>query len=93
MNENKIIKNIIEKSQIKIAVSEFKEEENTMPKINKITKSVATILVILGLGTGVVLATTNLYEKIWKEPKSYTEEEMINKLPPTELTEKERINQ
>ena len=38
MNENKIIENIIEKSQMKIAVSEFKEEENTMPKMNKITK-------------------------------------------------------
>ena len=93
MNENKIIKNIIEKSQMKIAISEFKEEENTMPKMNRITKSVATILVVLGLGTGVVFATTNLYEKIWKEPKSYTEEEMIKILPPTELTEKERINQ
>ena len=61
MNENKIIKNIIEKSQMKIAISEFKEEENTMPKTNRITKSVATILVVLGLGTGVVFATTNLY--------------------------------
>lgn len=91
MNENKIIKNIIEKSQMKIAVSEFKEEEkNTMPKMNKITKSVATILVVLGLGTGVVFATTNLYEKIWKEPKSYTEEEMINELPPEEVTEEEK---
>ena len=48
MNENKIIENIIEKSQMKIAVSEFKKEENTMPKMNKITKSVATILVVLG---------------------------------------------
>lgn len=90
MNENKIIENIIEKSQMKIAVSEFKEEENTMPKMNKITKSVATILVVLGLGTGVVFATTNLYEKIWKEPKSYTEEEMINELPPAEVTEEEK---
>lgn len=90
MNENKIIKNIVEKSQMKIAVSEFKEEENTIPKINKITKSVATILVILGLGTGVVFATTNLYEKIWKEPKVYTEEEMINELPPEEVTEEEK---
>ena len=90
MNENKIIKNIIEKSQIKIAISEFKEEENTMPKMNKITKSVATILVVLGLGTGVVFATTNLYEKIWKEPKSYTQEEMQNELPPAEVTEEEK---
>ena len=93
MNENKIIENIIEKSQMKIAVSEFKKEEKTMPKMNKITKSVATILVVLGLGTGVVFATTNLYEKIWKEPKSYTEEEMINELPPAEVTEEEMINE
>lgn len=90
MNENKIIENIIEKSQMKIAVSEFKEEERTMPKMNKITKSVATILVVLGLGTGVVFATTNLYEKIWKEPESYTQEEMINELPPAEVTEEEK---
>ena len=90
MNENKIIKNIIEKSQMKIAISEFKEEENTMPKTNRITKSVVTILVVLGLGTGVVFATTNLYEKIWKEPKSYTEEEMQNELPPAEVTEEEK---
>ena len=90
MNENKIIENIIEKSQMKIAVSEFKDEENTIPKMNKITKSVATILVVLGLGTGVVFATTNLYEKIWKEPKSYTEEEMQNELPPAEVTEEEK---
>lgn len=90
MNENKIIENIIKKSQMKIAVSEFKKEENTMPKMNKITKSVAIILVVLGLGTGVVFATTNLYEKIWKEPKSYTEEEMINELPPAEVTEEEK---
>ena len=90
MNENKIIENIIEKSQMKIAVSEFKKEEKTMPKMNKITKSVATILIVLGLGTGVVFATTNLYEKIWKEPKSYTQEEMINELPPEEITEEEK---
>ena len=90
MNENKIIKNIIKKSQMKIAVSKFTEEEKSMPKINKISKSVATILVVLGLGTGIVYATTNIYEKIWKEPKSYTHEEMINELPPEEVTEEEK---
>lgn len=90
MNEDKIIKNIIEKSQMKISISEFKKEENTMPKMNKITKSVATILIVLGLGTGVVFATTNIYEKIWKEPKGYTEEEMINELQPVEVTEDEK---
>lgn len=90
MNENKIIENIIKKSQMKIAISEFQKEESTMPKINKIAKSVATILVVLGLGTGVVFATTNLYRKIWKEPESYTQEEIQNELPPAEVTEEEK---
>ncbi len=90
MNENEIIKNVIEKSQMKIAISKFNEEEFIVPKFNKLTKSVATILIVLGLGTGVVFATTNIYEKIWKTPKSYTEEEMINELPPVEVTEDEK---
>ena len=36
MKEDKIIENIIKKSQIKIAVSEFAKEKKEMPKINKI---------------------------------------------------------
>ena len=92
MDENKIIKNIIEKSQMKIAISEFKKEEKNMSKINKFSKYVAMILIVLGLGTGIVYATTNIYEKIWKEPESYTHEEMINELPPEEISEEEKKN-
>lgn len=92
MNENKIIENIIEKSQMKIAISEFKEEESSMPKINKIAKSVATILVVLGLGTGIVYATTNLYEKIWKSPTYVTQEQKEEEIAniKSEITNEEK---
>lgn len=90
MNENKVMENIMVKSRMKIAVSKFDEEGKNMPKINQIAKAVATILLVLGLGTGIVFATTNVYEKVWKEPKSYTYEEMINELPSQEVAEEEK---
>ena len=43
-----------------------------MPKSNKILKTVATIVITLGIGTGLVYATGNaIYEKIWKQPETY----------------------
>lgn len=72
MERDKIIENIIKKSQMKIAVSEFIKEEKNMPKFNKITKAVATVVITLGIGTGLVYAVgTVAYEKIWKQPESY----------------------
>lgn len=72
MERDKIIENIIKKSQMKIAVSEFVKEEKNMPKFNKITKAVATVVITLGIGTGLVYAAgTVAYEKIWKQPESY----------------------
>ena len=57
---------------MKIAVSEFIKEEKNMPKFNKITKAVATVVITLGIGTGLVYAAgTVAYEKIWKQPESY----------------------
>ena len=57
MEEDKIVENIIKKSQMKIAVSEFAKEKKEMPKINKISKYVATAIITLGIGTGIVYAT------------------------------------
>lgn len=72
MKEDKIIENIIKKSQMKIAVSEFAKERKEMPKINKISKYVATAIITLGIGTGIVYATgTAIYDKIWKQPETY----------------------
>ena len=55
MKEDKIIENIIKKSQIKIAVSEFAKEKKEMPKINKNSKYVATAIITLGIGTGIIV--------------------------------------
>ena len=85
MKEDKIIENIIKKSQMKIAVSEFAKERKEMPKINKISKYVATAIITLGIGTGIVYATgTAIYDKIWKQPESY---KVSN-----EITEKDKEN-
>ena len=85
MKEDKIIENIIKKSQMKIAVSEFAKEKKEMPKINKISKYVATAIITLGIGTGIVYATgTAIYDKIWKQPESY---KVSN-----EITEKDKEN-
>lgn len=92
MNENKTIENIIERTRMKIAISKFNEVEKNMKRLNKITNVAATVLIVLGVGTGIVYATTNLYEKIWKEPKSYTYEEKMNNLPSIEVTEEEKKN-
>lgn len=85
MKEDKMIKNIIKKSQMKIAVSEFTKEREEMPKINKISKYVATAIITLGIGTGIVYATgTAIYDKIWKQPETY---KVSN-----EITEKDKKN-
>lgn len=85
MKEDKIIENIIKKSQMKIAVSEFSKEREKMPKINKISKYVATAIITLGIGTGIVYATgTAIYDKIWKQPETY---KISN-----EITEKDKEN-
>lgn len=82
MEDNEIINKIILKSKEKIAVSEFIKEDMEMKKVHKLPKIVATIIATVGIMSGLVYATANIYEKIWKEPKEYridqgiTEEEM-----------------
>lgn len=71
MKDNEIIERIILKSKEKIAVSEFIKEDIAMKKVNKLPKMVATIIMTIGIMSGLVYATANIYEKIWKEPKEY----------------------
>lgn len=70
MMENKIWEHIIEKSQIKIAIANWKEEDIKMPKKN-LAKLVATFVVTIGMTVGVAYAGNRIYEKIWKEPEAY----------------------
>ena len=69
--DKKIFNNIISKSQMKIAVSKFEEEDKKMPKRN-LPKLVATFVLTTTVTGGVVYATGNtIYDKIWKQPESY----------------------
>lgn len=61
---------IIEKSRIKIAISNFKEEDIKMPK-KRLLKMCASFVIAIGITSSLVYATTVVYEKIWKEPQSY----------------------
>ena len=69
--DKKIFNNIISKSQMKIAVSKFEEEDKKMPKRN-LPKLVATFVLTTTVTGGLVYATGNtIYDKIWKRPESY----------------------
>lgn len=62
---------IIEKSRMKIAISNFENEEDIMKSNSKIFKMVATFILAIGVTTGLVCAGTKAYENIWKKPESY----------------------
>lgn len=71
MKDNEIVDKIILKTREKIAVSEFIKEDIEVKKVYKLPKIVATIIATIGIMSGLVYATANIYEKIWKEPKEY----------------------
>lgn len=64
---------IIEKTRMKMAVSNFNKEDIKLKKSNKgISKMVATFLLATSITGGLVYATgTAMYEKIWKQPETY----------------------
>ena len=69
--DKKIMNNIISKSRMKIAASEF-EKENTKKTNKNIPKLVATFVITTTVTGGLVYATGNaIYEKIWKQPEKY----------------------
>lgn len=66
-----MINSIISKSQMKIAVSKFNEEDIKMKKRN-ISKLVATFILAITVTGGLVYATgSTIYEKVWKQPETY----------------------
>ena len=75
---------IMERARMKVAISNFKEEDLTKDTSkNKMFKMVATFVLAIGITGGLVYATgTAVYEKIWKEPESYSAGQ--------ELTEEEK---
>ncbi len=82
MDENEI-NLIIEKSRKKIAVYNMKTKKITTTQI-RIMKIVASIMLCVSLGGGVICAGNLNFEGIWKEPKSYK--------PTLEITQEEIEN-
>lgn len=62
---------IIEEARMKIAISNFEKGEEIMRPTNKILKMVATFMIALGITTGLVYASSKVYENIWKQPEKY----------------------
>lgn len=69
--DKKIMNNILSKSRMKIAASEF-EKENIKKTNKNIPKLVATFVITTIVTGGLVYATgTAIYDKIWKQPETY----------------------
>ena len=82
--DKKIMNNILSKSRMKIATSEF-EKENIKKTNKNIPKLVATFVITTIVTGGLVYATgTAIYDKIWKQPETY---KVSN-----EITEKDKEN-
>lgn len=93
MKDNKIIENIKRKSQMKIAISKFEEEDIKIPKIKNIPKIVATVTIAIGVTSGLAFASSVVYDKIWKEPESYTmQRELTQEEKEKCITEEEAKN-
>lgn len=81
-----------DKVKFKIAISKIKEENDIVMKnrIKNVVKAIITVIAGIALSGGVAFAGTRVYEKIWKEPKSYTYEEYISDISIPEITEEEK---
>lgn len=62
-------KKIIEKAKTKIAVSNYLKEDTAIKKNSNILKMVATIIITIGITTGMTYAGTAIYNRIWKQPE------------------------
>lgn len=62
-------KKIIEKAKTKIAVSNYLKEDTAIKKNSNIPKMVATIIISIGITTGMTYAGTAIYNRIWKQPE------------------------
>lgn len=93
MEDEKIIDNIKKKAQMKIAVSKFDEEDIKMFRIKNVPKVAATIAITIGVTSGIAFASSVVYDKIWKEPQSYTiEGELSQEEKEKCITEEEARN-
>ena len=95
MSNKELNKKILENVKIKIAISNFDEEEKPMSK-QKILKMVAMFAIVIGLTASVTYAGSVIYEKIFKEPEkieNYIDELKVNEEELSKIiSEEEAIN-
>ena len=58
----------------------------------KIIKTISTACATIVLTSGVAVGGFIAYEKVWKEPKQYTYEELKNTIAQSEVPEEEKAN-
>lgn len=82
-----------DKIKYKIAISKIKEENDIVMenKTKKVLKTIVTALTTLIVGTGVVFASSIVYEKIWKEPVRIdtTDDEITDEIISKNISENE----
>lgn len=69
MKTEKVYKKTIEKARMKIAVSNYLEKDTVVKKNSNMPKMVATIMITVGITTGMAYAGTTIYNRIWKQPE------------------------
>lgn len=69
MKTEKVYKKTIEKARMKIAVSNYLEKDTVVKKNSNMPKMVATVMITVGITTGMAYAGTTIYNRIWKQPE------------------------
>ena len=90
----KIIKSDVElpinyQNTVRKTLSECKNKEKN--KVLNIIKIIVTAFASIIMTTGIVYGGYIIYEKVWKEPKQYTQEEFLSILPSEIFTDEERM--
>lgn len=90
--DNEMLNRIKNKTKVKIASKNFQNDNVKENKKMNILKMVASFCLAIGITSGLAFASTKVYEqvteKIWKEPKEYTLDEMKNPIITGEEREK-----
>lgn len=69
MKTEKVYKKTIEKARMKIAVSNYLEKDTVVKKNSNMPKMVATVMITVGITTGMAYAGTTIYNRIWNQPE------------------------
>lgn len=92
--ESIVSKEISEPESFEKAIREalYSEKFYKRMRKRKLIKTISTACATVVLTTGITFGGYIVYEKVWKEPKQYTYEELKNKIADSEVSEEEKEN-